>query len=80
MYLGGMSPRKVKRIARLLGGKQTLSPTSVSRVVSPLKEHFDAWQDRSLKEEPLVYLYRDAIAVKVRLAQRVGLLPKIRAT
>jgi transposase-like protein len=71
MYLGGVSPRKVKRIARLLGVTQTLSPTSVSRVVSPLKEHFDTWQGRSLKEEPLVYLYRDAIAVKVRLAQRV---------
>lgn len=71
MYLGGVSTRKVKRIARLLGVAQTLSPTSVSRVVSQLREHFETWQARSLKDEPVVYLYLDAIAVKVRLAKRV---------
>jgi transposase-like protein len=71
MYLGGVSTRKVKRIVRLLGGPQTLSSSGVSRVVSSLREHFESWQQRSLSEEPIVYLYLDAIAVKARMAKRV---------
>lgn len=79
MYLGGVSTRRIKRIVRLLGLNQTMSPSSVSQVVATLREHFETWQQRSLKQEEIAYLYLDAIAVKVRLAGRVGSRPILAA-
>lgn len=71
MYLGGISTRKVKRVLGILGLRQALSASAVSRVVQTLKEHFEGWQTRSLEGEEVVYLYLDAIGINVRLAGRV---------
>lgn len=71
LYLGGVSTHKIKRIARLLGLAGTLSASCVSRLVWQLKEHFEGWQGRSLRDKSIPYLYLDAIAVRVRLDRRV---------
>lgn len=71
MYLGGVSTRRIKRIVKLLGICETLSPSTVSQVVAALREQFESWQGRSLKDQEVVYLYLDAIAVKARIAKRV---------
>lgn len=71
MYLGGVSTRKIKRVLGLLGMRQALSATAVSRVIQTLKEHFEGWQSRPLEGEEVVYLYLDALGVKARLAGRV---------
>lgn len=41
MYLRALSFRRVKGIARLLGVVQMIPPTSVSSVVSQLREHLE---------------------------------------
>lgn len=71
MYLGGISTRKVKRVLGILGLRQALSATAVSRLIQTLKEHFEEWQSRSLEGEDVVYLYLDAIGIHVRVAGRV---------
>jgi len=72
MYLGGVSTRKVKGVLGILGLRQALSATAVSRVIQTLKEHFEGWQSRSLAAEEVAYLYLDAIGIRVRLAQKVA--------
>lgn len=71
MYLGGVSTRKIKRVMGTLGLTESLSAGAISRVIATLREHFQTWQSRCLKEEPIVYLYLDAIWIKTRLAGRV---------
>lgn len=71
MYFGGVNTRKVKGVLRTLGATENLSASAVSRVIQSVKAHFEEWQSRSLRGDPIVYLYLDAIGVKTHLAGRV---------
>ena len=71
MYLGGVNTRKLKKIVQALYPGGTLSASAVSRIVARLREHFEAWRTRSLAAEELLYVYLDAIMIKVRSAGRV---------
>lgn len=52
-----------------------LSKSSISRIVGRLQSLFVFWRKRSLKEFPLLVLYLDAIALRVRVAHKVVSLP-----
>lgn len=71
LYLGGVNTRRIKVALKPLLRDAPLSKSTISRLVARLKESFERWLNRSLEEEPLVYLYLDAVSVKVRVAGKV---------
>jgi putative transposase len=74
-YLAGANTRRLRgALAPLLKGAP-LSKSAVSRVVQVLKRRYETWASRSLAELRLVYLFLDAIHVKVRVARRVSSVP-----
>jgi putative transposase len=48
-----------------------LSKSAISRIVGRLQALFTDWRQRSLKEETVVFVYLDAIALRVRIANKV---------
>jgi putative transposase len=68
-YLSGTNTRRVRRaLAALLGG--AVSKDTVSRVWRKVKSDWDAWNARSLAQEPIVRLILDGTVVRVRLDRR----------
>lgn len=74
-YLSGTNTRRIKGALRPLLKAAPLSRSSVSRVVSTLKAALDAWRTKSLADLEVVYLYLDAIALRVRTAGKVVSMP-----
>ena len=70
-YLAGTNTRRIKGALRPLLKAAPLSRSAVSRVVGTLKGSLDAWRSRSLEGLEVVYLYLDAIALRVRTAGKV---------
>jgi transposase-like protein len=70
-YLAGTNTRRIKGALRPLLKAAPLSRSAVSRVVGTLKGSLDAWSSRSLEGLEVVYLYLDAIALRVRTAGKV---------
>jgi transposase-like protein len=65
-YLAGTNTRRVRRaLAALFGG--AVSKDTVSRVWRKVKSDWDAWNARSLADEPIVRLILDGTVVRVRL-------------
>src|SRR5207245_6743936 len=56
-------------------GVQTCALPILSRLVARLEEGYQAWQKRDLAAERIVYLYLDAIYLKVRSGGKVVSLP-----
>src|SRR5487761_38496 len=68
-YLAGTNTRRVRRaLAALFGG--TVGKDTVSRVWRKVKSDWDAWNTRSLAEEPIVRLILDGTVVRVRLDRK----------
>ena len=67
--------RELAAALRPLLKRAPLSKDTVSRLVRRLRDAFAAWLQRDLAAEALVYVYLDAIAVKVRCGGRVQSLP-----
>jgi len=68
-YLAGTNTRRVRRaLASLFGGK--VGKDTVSRVWRKVKSDWDAWNARSLAEEPIVRLILDGTVVRVRLDRK----------
>ncbi len=68
-YLAGTNTRRVRRaLASLFGGE--VGKDTVSRVWRKVKSDWDAWNVRSLTEEPIVRLILDGTAVRVRLDRK----------
>jgi len=68
-YLAGTNTRRVRRaLATLFDG--AVSKDTVSRVWRKVKSDWDAWNARSLADEPIVRLILDGTAVKVRLDRK----------
>jgi putative transposase len=68
-YLAGTNTRRVRRaLASLFGG--AVGKDTVSRVWRKVKSDWDAWNARSLAEEPIVRLILDGTAVRVRLDRK----------
>ena len=68
-YLAGANTRRVRRaLASLFGG--AVGKDTVSRVWRKVKTDWDAWNARSLADEPIVRLILDGTVVRVRLDRR----------
>ncbi len=68
-YLAGTNTRRVRRaLAALFGG--TVGKDTVSRTWRKVKSDWDAWNTRSLAEEPIVRLILDGSVVRVRLDRK----------
>jgi putative transposase len=68
-YLSGTNTRRVRRALRTLFDG-AVSKDTVSRVWRKVKSDWDAWNARSLADEPIVRLILDGTAVKVRLDRK----------
>lgn len=74
-YLSGANQRRIKgALSPMLRGAP-LSKSAVSRLVGRISSLFEEWRKRSLKEEQTVLLYLDAIALKVRIANKIVSAP-----
>jgi putative transposase len=68
-YLAGTNTRRVRRaLAALFGG--TVGKDTVSRTWRKVKSDWEAWNSRSLAEEPIVRLILDGTVVRVRLDRK----------
>src|SRR5205085_5764697 len=77
-YLAGTNTRRVRRaLGALFGG--AVGKDTVSRVWRKVKSDWDAWNARSLDEEPIVRLILDGTVVRVRLDRKATsmLLPVV---
>lgn len=74
-YLSGANGRRIKgALSPLLRGAP-LSKSAISRLVGRLEALFTQWRSRSLASEAVVFLYLDAIALRVRIANKVISVP-----
>src|SRR5262249_6853846 len=65
-YLAGTNTRRVRRaLAAVFGG--AVGKDTVSRVWRKVKGDWEAWNARSLAEEPIIRLILDGTVVRVRL-------------
>jgi transposase-like protein len=78
-YLTGANTRRLRGALQPLLKAAPLSKSAVSRVISTLKEGLEAWLGRSLKDEAVMYVYLDAVALKVRSAGKVVSVPILAA-
>lgn len=70
-YLAGANGRRIRgALSPLLRGAP-LSKSAISRIVGRLQALFSSWRERPLKAFPLTVLYLDAIALRVRIANKV---------
>jgi putative transposase len=68
-YLAGTNTRRVRRaLGALFGG--AVGKDTVSRVWRKVKSDWDAWNVRSLADEPIVRLILDGTVVRVRLDRK----------
>ena len=68
-YLAGTNTRRVRRaLAALFGG--AVGKDTVSRVWRKVKTDWEAWNARSLVEEPILRLILDGTVVRVRLDRK----------
>jgi putative transposase len=68
-YLAGINTRRVRRALKALFGG-AVNKDTVSRVWRKVKGDWDAWNTRSLAEEPIVRLILDGTVVRVRLDRK----------
>ena len=67
LYAEGLSTRDFKRALKPLWKGAGLSRSAISRANKQLREAFKAWRKRDLGEVELVYLFLDAVMLKVRI-------------
>jgi putative transposase len=68
-YLAGTNTRRVRRALAALFG-DAVGKDTVSRVWRKVKGDWDAWNGRSLKDEPIIRLILDGTIVRVRLDKK----------
>jgi putative transposase len=74
-YLSGANGRRIRgALSPLLRGAP-LSKSAISRIVGRLQALFTDWRKKSLKTESVVFLYLDAICLRVRIANKVVTAP-----
>lgn len=75
VYLSGANQRRMKGALSPLLRDAPLSKSAVSRLVGRLAALFEQWRRRDLRDEKILVLYLDAIALRVRIAQKVVSVP-----
>jgi transposase-like protein len=79
VYLAGGNTRRIRGALRPLLKNAPLSKSAVSRIVGTLRGDWERWRGQSLTDHNVVYLYLDAIALRVRSAGKVTGLPVLAA-
>ena len=74
-YLAGGNTRRLRGALAPLLKAAPLSRSAVSRIVGRLRGSLERWQQRPLGDLDLVYLYLDALALRVRSAGQVFGVP-----
>lgn len=75
LYFSGVNQRRIRKALEPLFSEAPVGKNVVSRLVQRLREHLEAWKERSLREETYAYVYLDATNLKVRLLGRVQTFP-----
>jgi putative transposase len=70
-YLAGGNTRRIRGALQPLLKAAPLSKSAVSRVIATLKDGLEAWRKRSLADVDVIYLYLDAVALRVRSGGKV---------
>jgi len=65
-FLRGLSVRDVEALLEETFGEQVVSKSTVARICQDTRERYAGWCERRLDEHVLVYLYVDAIYLKLR--------------
>lgn len=65
-FLRGLSVRDVEAALQECFGEQVIGKSTVARVCKDVADRYAAWCERDLAEHDLVYLYLDAIYLKLR--------------
>jgi putative transposase len=78
-YLAGGNTRRLQGALQPLVRGVALSKSAVSRIVGTLRTQLEAWQTRPLAECAPVYLYLDALVLRVRSAGKVVGVPVLAA-
>ena len=74
-YLSGANGRRIRGALSTLLRGTPLSKSAISRLVGRLEALFTQWRSRSLASEAVVFLYLDAIALRVKIAKKVISVP-----
>lgn len=78
-YVMGTSTRKVSKALSSLWKSGPLSRSSVSRLAPKLRARHQVFSERSVADRSWIYVHLDAIALRVRLAGKVGSVPVMAA-
>jgi len=78
-YLAGANTRRLRGALAPLLKAAPLSKSAVSRIVATLREALDAWMTRALADLDVVYLYLDALHLRVRTGGKVVSVPVLAA-
>jgi len=78
-YLAGGNQRRIRAALRPLLKSAPLSKSAVSRIVATLTEDLRAWEARPLADLDVVYLYLDALILRVRRDRQVEGVPVLAA-
>jgi putative transposase len=78
-YLAGGNTRRLRGALAPLLKAAPLSRSTVSRLIATLKAELDAWLAQPLADLDVVYLYLDALALRVRSGGKVVSVPVLAA-
>ncbi len=78
-YLAGGNQRRIRGALQPLLKAAPLSKSAISRIIATLKDGWTAWATRPLADVDLVYLYLDAVCLRVRQAGKVASVPVLTA-
>jgi transposase-like protein len=78
-YLAGGNTRRIRGALAPLLRAAPLSKSAVSRIVATLREELATWMTQGLADLDLVYVYLDALALRVRSAGKVVSAPVLTA-
>ena len=78
-YLAGGNTRRIRGALAPLLKAAPLSKSAVSRIVATLRDDLAMWRSRSLADLDVLFVYLDALALRVRSAGKVVRMPVLTA-
>jgi transposase-like protein len=78
-YLAGGNTRRIRGALAPLLKAAPLSKSAVSRIVATLRDELATWMSRSLADLDVLFIYLDALALRVRSAGKVVRVPVLTA-
>jgi transposase-like protein len=66
MYVRGLSQRDVADLFWEVFDERLVSKSTVSRISKSLQQEFDTWRNKDLSQDPVIYIFLDAIYLKTR--------------